>query len=76
MRTVNLVTRDELLSENLAKLINIRFTMFLERFCDDLNLDRRDFLETARNILRQGEIPQEGDVLLSGEKPDLTPFDL
>lgn len=50
--------------------------MFLERFCDDLNLDRRDFLETARNILRQGEIPQEGDVLLSGEKPDLTPFDL
>ena len=76
MRTVNLVTRDELLSENLAKLINIRFTMFLERFCDDLNLDRRDCLETARNILCQGEIPQEGDVLLSGEKPDLSPFDL
>lgn len=58
-----------------ASFINTRFYGFLQRLTSELDLHREQVMETALEILREAEIPQDGDNLLSkDDKIDLTPF--
>ncbi len=60
-----------------ASFLNTRFIAFLARFSQELGKDITETAPIAAQILREGDIPQDGDNLLSKEdKIDLTPFSL
>ena len=76
MKPLVLVTAKEL-DPITSSFLNARFTSFMVRFIEVNNLEPNPAIESARDILRDAEIPQPGDELLQGtDKPDLTPFNL
>jgi len=76
MKPLVLVTAKEL-DPITSSFLNARFTSFMVRFIEANNLEPKPAIESARDILRDAEIPQPGDELLQNtDKPDLTPFNL
>lgn len=77
MQPLVLFTEKEMGNAILPIMINARFNAFFARFAARYGShdDFAGILETAREILREAEIPQPGDELLEGTSPiDLTPF--
>lgn len=59
----------------LAGIINTRFNAFMAKFCAAQGIDFGDSMDTARNIMRDAEVPQPGDELLAGaEHIDMSSF--
>ena len=77
MKPLVLFTAKEMGDAILPAMINARFNAFFARFAARYGShdDFAGMLETAREILREAEIPQPGDELLESCAPiDITPF--
>ena len=58
-----------------ASFLNTRFVAFLARFSQELGKDITETAPIAAQILREADIPQDGDNLLSkNDNIDLSPF--